>query len=76
MSTHDDIARLSAQIDALKGLHEVEEVAAAAKAAYRSDKTPENKAAHREASAALIACRAAARADRSGVSVGGDVTVG
>ncbi len=76
MSTNDAIARLSAQLDALQALSEVEDIARAAKAAYRKDGSSENKAAHREASALLVATRAAARADRGGVSVGGDVVVG
>ena len=76
MSTHDRIAELKALQADLEVIADAESAAADAKAAYRDDPTPDNRAAHRAASQALNEAREKVRtADVPRVVDPGGVTI-
>lgn len=76
MSTNDKIADLRALTEALEEVAAAESAAAEAKAAYRANPTPENRAAHRAASQALNDAREAVRGtDVPRAVVPGDVSI-
>lgn len=76
MSTRQQIEDLKQLAADLEVVADAEEKAAAAKAAYREDKSEENRAAHREASQALAEARSKVRADDTARMVSpGDVSL-
>ncbi len=71
----EQAAQLRAQADALEEVGRLGEATTKAKQAYHAKKTPENKAAYRQAAQALSDAREVYRADRPLTVEPGGVTI-